>query len=60
MTQRKQAGGKGENANPGMAFDPVEAALRQIFDDVASEDVPVDFNDLVAKLTDKPAGTKAK
>lgn len=43
-----------------MAFDPVEAALRQIFDDVASEDVPDDFSDLVAKLTDKPVRPKAK
>lgn len=60
MTERKQAGDKGAKASPGMAFDPVEAALRQIFDEVASEDVPGDFSDLVAKLTDKPAGPKAK
>lgn len=60
MTERKQSADTGAKAKPGMAFDPVEAALRQIFDDVASEDVPDDFSDLVAKLTDKPFRPKAK
>ncbi|WP_233999990.1 hypothetical protein, partial [Porphyrobacter sp. TH134] len=38
MTERKQSADTGAKAKPGMAFDPVEAALRQIFDDVASEE----------------------
>lgn len=45
---------------PPMAFDPVEAALRQIFDDVAAEDVPPDFADLVAKLSKHPRPSKDK
>lgn len=32
------------------AFDPIEAALREIFDGIESEPVPDDFADLVAKL----------
>ena len=50
MTERKQPKDKAHKAGPPMAFDPVEAALRQIFDDVASEDIPSDFADMVAKL----------
>ncbi|MGY6551535.1 MAG: NepR family anti-sigma factor [Erythrobacter sp.] len=42
---------KNKGKSPPMAFDPVEAALRQVFDDIASEDVPEQFNDLIAKLT---------
>ena len=49
MTDDKQP--KSDSPQPPMAFDPVEAALRQIFDDVAAEDVPADFADLVAQLT---------
>lgn len=55
MTDDKQPQPKGPQ--PPVAFDPVEAALRQIFDDVAAEDVPADFADLVAQLTPKSAGT---
>ena len=47
-----------KDRTPKMAFDPVEAALRQIFDDVASEDVPDDFADLVAKLSQQSRGSK--
>ncbi len=39
---------------PDLAFDPVEAALRQIFDAVAAEEVPEDFAALVAKLKKHP------
>ena len=50
---------KSEKTKPPVAFDPVEAALRQIFDEVASENVPPDFADLVAQLTSKNADKKA-
>jgi hypothetical protein len=50
----------GAKGTPPMAFDPVEAALRQIFDDVAAEDVPADFADLVAKLSKHPRPSKDK
>lgn len=49
----------GEICSPPMAFDPVEAALREIFDDVASEDVPADFAELIAKLAKQPRLQKA-
>lgn len=49
MTDDKQP--KSKAPQPPVAFDPVEAALRQIFDDVAAEDIPADFADLVAQLT---------
>lgn len=49
MTEHNRGSGKKGKKSP-LPFDPVEAALRQIFDDVASEDVPPDFADLVAKL----------
>lgn len=45
--------------SPPMAFDPVDAALRQIFDDLAAEDIPDDFADLVSKLTKEPRKPKA-
>ena len=45
---------KREKHKTPVAFDPVEAALKQMFDDVASEDVPEDFAELIAKLSDKP------
>ncbi|MHA7820074.1 MAG: NepR family anti-sigma factor [Erythrobacter sp.] len=52
MTDEKRE--KREKLNKAVAFDPVEAALKQMFDDVASEEVPEDFADLIAKLSDKP------
>lgn len=58
MTEKKQPEPKREQ--PPVAFDPVEAALRQIFDDVAAEDVPDDFADLVAQLTTKSSDEKGK
>lgn len=53
MTDDTQPKPKGPQ--PPVAFDPVEAALRQIFDDVAAEDIPADFADLVAQLSPKAA-----
>jgi len=58
MTEKKHPEAK--RAQPPVAFDPVEAALRQIFDDVAAEDVPDDFADLVAQLTTKSSDKKDK
>lgn len=58
MTDDKQP--KPKVTQPPVAFDPVEAALRQIFDDVAAEDVPDDFADLVAQLTTKSNDSKDK
>ena len=52
MTEEKRD--KREKLKTPVAFDPVEAALKQMFDDVASEEVPEDFADLIAKLSDKP------
>lgn len=40
---------------PQLAFDPIEAALRQIFDGVSAEPVPDDFADLVARLPTRKA-----
>ena len=51
---------KAKPQQPPAAFDPVEAALRQIFDTVASEDVPDDFADLVAQLTTSKAPDEDK
>lgn len=50
---------KSEKTNPPVAFDPVEAALRQIFDQVAAESVPPDFSDLVAQLLEKTSEKKS-
>jgi hypothetical protein len=58
MTEDKQP--KPKAPQPPVAFDPVEAALRQIFDDVAAEDIPDDFADLVAQLTTKATDDKDK
>lgn len=49
---------KSEKPKPPVAFDPVEAALKQIFDDVTAESVPADFAALVAKLTEKKSEKK--
>lgn len=48
MTTKK--GTEEKPAATPLAFDPIEAALRQIFDDVTAEPVPDDFADLVARL----------
>ena len=38
------------------AFDPIEAALREIFDGIEGEPVPDDFAALVAQFGKKKAG----
>lgn len=40
-----------DDAQP--AFDPIDAALRQLFVTVESEQVPDDFNDLVSRFAQK-------
>lgn len=46
--------GKDEDVPRGdMAFDPVEAALRQLHDRIAAEDIPDDFLRLLDQLDDR-------
>ena len=55
--QKKRQGAK--ETRPELAFDPLEAALRQMFDDVAAEKIPDDFAELVARLENpRPATAK--
>lgn len=57
----KRAAGTGQRSDPApasgeapeMAFDPIEAALRQLHDTVASEDIPDDFLRLLDQLDDR-------
>lgn len=37
-----------------MAFDPIEAALRQLHESIAAEEIPDDFLDLLDQLDDVP------
>jgi Anti-sigma factor NepR len=55
MTKKPE---RGTPPPPELAFDPLEAALRQLFDDVAAEAVPDDFMQLVAKLENKQPAPK--
>jgi anti-sigma factor RsiW len=53
MTDEPNRGTSGSVPKPPkLAFDPLEAALRQLFDDVADEPVPDDFLQLIQKLDD--------
>lgn len=38
---------------PDMAFDPIAAALRQLHEQIASEQIPDDFLDLLDQLDDR-------
>lgn len=60
MTDKKPTPPSGAKPTPPTSFDPVEAALRQMFDEVASEDVPDDFAGLVAELAKKAREAKGK
>lgn len=60
MTDKKSTPPSAAKPTPPASFDPVEAALRQMFDDVASEDVPEDFAGLVAELAKKAREAKEK
>lgn len=44
---------------PPTAFDPIEAALRQMFSEVEREQVPEDFSELVAKFAQQQKKSKA-
>jgi Anti-sigma factor NepR len=45
--------GKSTSRTP-LAFDPVQAALRQLHDDIVAEDIPDDFLKLLDRLDGKP------
>ena len=49
-TAERTAERTGERTAEIPAFDPIEAALREIFYGIENEPVPDDFADLVAKL----------
>ena len=49
----------GKLAAVNAAFDPVEAALRQLYDNVASEAIPDDFLKLLDELEQKDRKTVA-
>lgn len=52
MSNDRHANGrKCEPPRPG--FDPIEAALRQMFSEVESEEVPDDFAALIAKFAEQ-------
>jgi hypothetical protein len=53
---RHQPGSPGKP--PPTAFDPIEAALRQMFNEVEREDVPDDFSELVAKFAKQQRKSK--
>lgn len=48
-----KAGG-GTSGGAEMAFDPIEAALRQLHETIAAEEIPDDFLDLLDQLDDLP------
>lgn len=39
-----------------LAFDPIEAALRRVADDVTREEVPAEFTELVALFAARKGG----
>ena len=47
-----------KKTSPDMAFDPIEAALRQIHERVAEEQVPDAFLRLLEQLDDEPKKRK--
>ncbi len=59
--RKKQSASKGKrseslaeaNSMPDLAFDPIEAALRQLHENVASEEIPDDFMRLLDQLDDR-------
>lgn len=50
---------KPEQTSPDMAFDPIEAALRQIHERVAEEKIPDAFLRLLEQLDDEPKKRKS-
>ena len=64
VLKKKKNGGSSSAPKPSrveLAFDPVEAALRELFDDMAAEAVPDDFVRLIEQLDDdQPAAKKPR
>ncbi len=58
MAGRKQEAEKKSFRKVGLAFDPIAAALRQMHDDVASEDIPDDFMKLLDEIDDRVKARK--
>jgi hypothetical protein len=60
MTSKKDGAKKPAKARTDSAFDPVEAALKQLYDQVAAEEIPEDFMKLLDRLDaqDKMADRK--
>ena len=56
MKKRKEA----KTPGPDLAFDPVDAALRQLFDAVSAENIPDDFADLIARLENETRPAERK
>lgn len=50
---------KPKQSSPEMAFDPIEAALRQIHERVAEEKIPDAFLRLLEQLDDEPKKRKS-
>ncbi|MGL5836955.1 MAG: NepR family anti-sigma factor [Sphingorhabdus sp.] len=50
MTAKSDGNDKSKKMRTKSAFDPVEAALRQLYDDVAGEEIPDDFMNLLDRL----------
>jgi|GEM_PF-7125429 len=46
--------------SPDLAFDPVEAALRQLFEEMSAEEIPDDFMALVAQLDNQTQNSEPK
>jgi hypothetical protein len=44
---------------PDLAFDPIAAALRQLHESVAAEEIPDDFLDLLDQLDDLPDANRS-
>jgi hypothetical protein len=64
LKKKKKNGGLSSAPKPSrveLAFDPVEAALRELFDDMAAEAVPDDFVRLIEQLDDdQPTAKKPR
>lgn len=62
MAGKKQgeagAGAPKRRGHVGLAFDPIAAALRQMHDEVASEDIPDDFLKLLDEIDDRVKARK--
>lgn len=60
MTSKKRAEKQRGGGRTKSAFDPVEAALKQIYDEVASEEIPDEFMQLLDQLDDSAKSEAGK